>query len=326
MMKQRTHKLACIFGLLMLPVLMHPRAGAEIANKLVAVVDDDVITLFELHKKMKELSGFDPLTVKEKSPIEYNNIREKVLEKLIDAKIADKKARELNIRIDDREIDAALENMKRNNRWTKDDFESMLQARGLTEEEYRQVVAEDLQRFRLIDVEVKSKIIIRDEQIEEYYNEHKDRFHREKGVELATLFMLRGSPRNSLEGLTLEQKGEKILEALRGGGNFAQMVKRYSDGPGADEGGYLGTLDPAQLEPEIRGLIEKTPEGGYCDLIIKPNGIQIIKVLGKSDGGIMPLERAREAIRSTLFKEEVNRRYEAWIEELRKTSYTKVLL
>jgi peptidyl-prolyl cis-trans isomerase SurA len=298
---------------------------AEICNRLVAIVNDDVITLHEIHKKIKELTGYDAIEIKEKSQIKYEKLRKEVLENLIDKRIANEKINELKIDVSKKEIDAAIQRMIRENQWGKNNFMAMLKARGLTQNEYRQVVKEDLQRFKLIDFEVKSKIIIRDEEIEEYYNEHKDKFYREKGIELATIFLLRNSINNPNKIENIEEKGEQILEALRKGSNFQEMVKKYSNGPGVEEGGYLGRFDPDLLEPEIRKIVQNTPEGKYSDLIIKPNGVQIIKVLSKSDGGIMPLEKARGAIYRILMREEVDRRYSAWIKDLRKNTYTKIL-
>ena len=74
--------------------------------------------------------------------------------------------------------------------------------------------------------------------------------------------------------------------------NFAEMARKYSEGPGADEGGDLGEFTMAQLEPELRKILEQMSEGGFSDLIIRPNGIQIIHLIKKQEGKVKTLAEA----------------------------------
>jgi peptidyl-prolyl cis-trans isomerase SurA len=300
-------------------------AAAETANRLVAVVNDDVITLHELHKKMKEMTGIDPGMLRERSQRQYDDARRRVLERLIEDRIALEKIREIGIDVKNDEVDDAIDRIRRDNHWSQSELEASLREKGLTWEEYRQKVREDLQRYKLVNFEVKSRIIIRDEQIEAYYEEHQDRFQRKPGVELATIFLLRGSSGGPEEPDGLERTAASLVRQLREGSDFAELAREHSDGPGAEEGGYLGRFDPHQLEPEIRKVIEQTPEGGVSDPIVKPNGVQIIKVLDKGGTGVMPLEKVRDAIHRILLREEIDRRYAEWIEELKERTYTKVL-
>ncbi|MFO7786069.1 MAG: peptidylprolyl isomerase [Thermodesulfobacteriota bacterium] len=307
-------------------VAVAPAVHAQTANRIVAFVNDDVITLYELHNKMREMTGIEANQLRERSPIQYHDSRLKVLERLIEERIALDKIKEIGIKVGESEVDAAIERVKRDNRWTGEKLESMLEADGLTVEEYRKKLKEEIQRQKLVDFEVKSRIIIRDENIEAYYEENKDQFQRKPGIELATIFLTSRNPNDSQSAAELEKKGAELLERLRNGEGFARMAEAYSDGPAAKEGGYLGRFNPDQLEPEIREVVEKTPEGGISDIIIKPNGIQIIKVLDKGGTGVVPLERVKDAIHRILFNQEVERRYKKWIEELKERAYTKILI
>jgi peptidyl-prolyl cis-trans isomerase SurA len=299
-------------------------ASAETANRLVAVVNDDVITLHELHKKMREVTGIDPGTLRERSRKQYDEARRVILQRLIEDRIALEKIREIGIVVKDEEVDDAIERIKRDNHWSRSELEAMLKDKGLTWEEYRENVREDLQRHKLVNFEVKSRIIIRDEQIEAFYEKHRDRFQRQPGVELATIFLLRKNPREG-EAADLEREAASLIQQIQEGSSFEELARKHSDGPGAEEGGYLGRFDPNQLEPEIRTVIEQTPEGGVSDPIVKPNGVQIIKVLEKGGTGLMPLEKVRDAIYRILLRQEIDRRYAEWIEELKERTYTKVL-
>ncbi len=300
-------------------------AFAETTNRIVAVVNDNVITLHELHKTMKEMTGVEPSLLRERNQLQYEDARRKVLEQLIESRISLDKIREIGIEVKDGEVDAAIERIKQENHWSQKELEARIKDKGLIWEEYRRKVKEDLQRQKLVNFEVKSRIIIRDEEIEAYYEEHQDRFQRKPGVELATIFLLRKEPNESNGQAELEKRAEALIEEIRNGADFAELARKHSEGPGAREGGYLGRFDPNQLEPEIRKAIEGTPEGGVSDPIVKANGVQIIQVLDKGGTGVMPLDKVRDAIHRTLLQEEINRRYAEWIQELKEKAYTKVL-
>jgi peptidyl-prolyl cis-trans isomerase SurA len=237
---------------------------AEIFNRVVAIVNDDVITLHELNQRIKEMTG---------------------------SKAADLKLR---------------------------DEQKYLEARR------QENVKSDLERLKLINTQVKSKIIIREEQLKQYYEEHKADFNTEETVHLAGIFLMGKNPKDEKEFREMRMKGEDILSWLKEGEDFAELARTFSQGPGADEGGNLGTFKTAQLEPELRKMVEATPVGGFSDLIIRPNGIQIIKVVNKRGGEEKTFEEVKDAIHSVLYQKEVNKRYASWIRQLRKDSYTRI--
>jgi parvulin-like peptidyl-prolyl isomerase len=171
---------------------------------------------------------------------------------------------------------------------------------------------------------VKSKIIITEEKIKSYYLEHQAEFGSEAKVHIAGIFLTRKNPDNEREERELHKKGEEILDKLKKGADFGVLARQHSEGPGSQEDGDLGTFKTEDLEPELRKICESLPEGGVSDLIVRPNGIQIIKLLTKEGGRVKSLEESRNAIHSTLYTNEVNKRYNSWIEELRESSYTKI--
>lgn len=300
-------------------------ATAEICNRVVAVVNDDVITLHELNNKIKELTGQTPFDLKMKSEPQFMETRRRVLDLLIDTKISEEKIREMGIQVSEKQVDETIEKIKQDNHWTHEDLSYRLKSEGISYEQYREKIKKDLERIRLINFEVKSKIIIREEMIGQYYESHRDEFSSNRSVHLATIFLARKDPRDPKELRELTEKGERILAEIRAGKDFGELVRQYSDGPGADEGGDLGEFKTVQLEPELRKILEPIPEGGASDLIIRPQGVQIIKLLKKTKGEMKSLDQVRDAIYGRLYQEEVDKRYSAWIKELRERSYTKIV-
>jgi peptidyl-prolyl cis-trans isomerase SurA len=313
----------CIMALSLLAVPLVLFA-AEPLNRIVAVVNNEVITLHELNTRIKEMTGMTPVELKDRNEKVFLDARQQIIELMIDEKIAEAKIKELGIKVSQKQLDEAIERMKSENRWTQEDLVAALQKEGISYEKLREKVKKDLERMHLINSEVKSKIIITDDRIRKYYEEHKAQFAGDAKVHLAGIFLLRkGSGQEENEELL--RRGEEILNLLKKGDDFAGLAKIHSDGPGAGEGGELGSFRISQLEPDLQSLLRDMPVGGNSGLIERRNGIQIIKLLEKEGGEGKGLDEVKDAIFSAIYKEEVDKRYMSWIKELRERSYTQII-
>ena len=313
------------FLILATSLCLEPLFAAEVCNRVVAVVNNDVITLYELNNRMKEMTGVPPEELMLKSDAMYRDARQKILELLIDEKIAQAKIKELRIQVSDRQVDNYVEKLKRDNQLTQEDLVAGLEKEGLSYEKYRERIKRDIERAQLIEYEVRSKIIIREETIQKYYEEQKGTFGVAEKVQLAGIFLMRKNLKSEEEMRELYRKAQEIAAKLKAGADFSQMAGSYSEGPGAKEGGDLGQFTVDHLEPGLKGVVEALPEGGISDPLVRPNGIQLIKVTKKQTGKIRSLEEMKEAIYGILYQEEVNRRYQNWIKELRESAYTRVV-
>ena len=313
------------FLILATSLWLEPLFAAEVCNRVVAVVNNDVITLYELNNRMKEMTGVPPEELMLKSDAMYRDARQKILELLIDEKIAQAKIKELRIQVSDRQVDNYVEKLKRDNQLTQEDLVAGLEKEGLSYEKYRERIKRDIERAQLIEYEVRSKIIIREETIQKYYEEQKGTFGVAEKVQLAGIFLMRKNLKSEEEMRELYRKAQEIAAKLKAGADFSQMAGSYSEGPGAKEGGDLGQFTVDHLEPGLKSVVEALPEGGISDPLVRPNGIQIIKITKKQTGKIRSLEEMKEAIYGILYQEEVNRRYQNWIKELRESAYTRVV-
>jgi len=313
-----------ISGVIIIILCWH-YVNAETLNRVVAIVNEEVITLHELNKKIREMTGLRPEDLKLQGENKYLETRRLILNRLIDDKISRKKIAESGIMVTPKQIDAAIERIKSDNQWTHEDLLGALNKSGTSYETYRDNIKNDLERFKLINFEVRSKIIIREEQIIQYYNRYKAEFNIKGIVHLASIFLIRNNPEDEDEMRELHRKAKDILTRLGEGENFGELAREFSRGPGADEGGDMGSFKTSDLEPELQKILKAMPEGGISDLIIRANGIQIIKLIKKQAGKERPFEEVRNAIYSILLKEEINKRYKLWINELRERSYTKII-
>jgi peptidyl-prolyl cis-trans isomerase SurA len=317
------------WGILVFSVMLWgwatPASTAETCNKIIAVVNDEVITQLELEKKIKEMTGFSVGDLKRNEGSRFAETEHRILELLIDEKIAEEKVKELGITVSKGQVDATIKRIKGENHWSDEEFMTQLQREGFTLEKYQEKIRKELERMQLIEYEVRSRIIIRDEEIKAYYEQNTKLFTSAKKVRLAGIFLLVKRPDDRGEIKQIQQKGEEILERLKRGEDFGDLAKKFSDGPGAADGGDLGMFDADQLDPQFREIIDAQPEGSVSDLIPTSKGIQILKVTEKQVGKVKPLEEVKDAIYSELYRQEINRRYAAWIKELRENSYTRIV-
>jgi len=313
-----------IFGIIILLGLTS-RVSAEITNRLVAFVNDEVITLHELEKKIGEMTGKTPTDIRAQDEQQYIEIRQAILEDLINEKIAKTKIEELGIEVTEGEIDSHIENIKKENRFTQEELIEQLKAQGLTYMKYRANIKDTLERNQLIDYEVVSKTIVREEQIIKYYQDNIEQFKTEEQVFLAGIFLMKNVSDNEEESAELKKKAELILSRLKNGEDFSILAKEFSQGPGANEGGELGAFKTSQIEQDLVDILAKLPEGGISDLIERENSIQIIKLIKRDGGKPRPLEEVSDLIYEKLYSEEINNRYTSWLEELRESCFTKIV-
>ncbi|RLB10576.1 MAG: hypothetical protein DRG39_06085, partial [Deltaproteobacteria bacterium] len=286
---------------------------AELCNKIVAIVNNDIITLYELNKRIKEMTGKDPLLLQKYDKDSYKKACYKVLNILIDNKIANKKAKELKLKVSDSDVDEEIKRIERSQGISNREFLEMIKKNGMTYNEYRDQVKKSIVRMQLVEFEVKSRIIINDKKIKEYYETHKDEFKRGEKIRLGSIFLKSSDPNNPAAMQSLMRRAEVIISRLRAGQDFAELAEQFSEGPGADNGGDLGYFEPKELDPQLRKVVEKMNVGDISGPIIRPFGIQIIRLLDRKKGGTKPLKEVRDYIYRILYNKEIDKRYSSWI-------------
>jgi len=315
-----------IFFLSVLGLLSHPpSACAEVLNRVVAIVNSELITLYELNGRMKKMTGTEPADLRARDEKRYLEIRRKILDALIDEKITAEKVRELGIRVTAEQVDSAIERIKKDNSFTQEDLIAYLKKHGTDYETYGKNIKDQLERIQLVNLEVKSKIIIREEKIKEYYEQHKNKFRVEEKVRLATIVLRKKGPSDKAGAASLNEKAREISIKLRNGEDFSGLARKYSQGPGAEEGGDLGFFKTSQLNPELKEVIKDLAPGGISEPMVLPSGLQIIMLIERQEGRLKTMEEVRDHIFQIFYEQEVNKRYSTWIKGLREKAYTKII-
>jgi peptidyl-prolyl cis-trans isomerase SurA len=313
-------------ALLVILCLVNPgHLCAEITNRIVAIVNVDIITLHELNTSMERLTGLSAKGLQEKDQRNFYQVRRTVLDKLINEKMAKQEIARLGIKVGKKEVDDAIEKVKRENNLTQEQLLYSLKMEGLSLKDYKERIKREIERFQLVNHEVKSKIVVTEENVREYYQKHIAEYTETHKVRLARIFLELRNPYDKVEIAQIKDLGQEILGRLKEGRDFFEMARIYSQGPAAPEGGDLGWIELSHFEPKLRRRIAELSPGEHTNLHPAPSGFQIVKLIEEKKNRIKDLEEVRDAIYSKLFKLKIEKRYATWLKELRKQSFIKVI-
>lgn len=301
--------------------------SAEVVDRIVAVVNDDIILLSEFDESFKPYgdrimaSGYS--LDKERQTL--FNVREEILNQLIDQKLTDQQIKQSKITVSDNEIDKAIERLKEANLFTDEELREMLKTEGLTMEEYQKRITDQILRAKLVNFEIKSKIVITKEDIKFYYKNHSDKYGGIKKYRLSNIIMKMPSFASEEEKPGVLKKMEIVLTELKAGKPFDIIAKTYSESSYDNDDGGLGLFELKELSPEIQEAIKDMKTGEFTPVLDTDQGYQIfyiqeiVNVPGKS------IEEASPEIEDMLYKEIVDKKFRSWIDELRKRSHIKTI-
>ena len=301
------------------------RARAQdraLVNRIVAEVNEDIITLYELNQAaapyLRRVRAMGrPLS--EERQMLYD-VREKMLNQLIDHKLTDQEVRRYNISVSEEAIDNAMEGIKKRSLMTDQQLRDSLGKEDMTIDDYRQQIKNQILRSRLVNRQVKSKIVITDEDIRAVYEQNPSDYGGQKLYRLRQIVV---SP--SSGEAQARQKMEMIQAKLDAGEDFAALAQEYSDGPMAQDGGLLGEFKIEDLAAQIRDALQGLKTGDYSPILKTDRGLQIFYIDDLKIAAGKSLKEAKPEIEGQLYDQIVNRKFKNWLSELRERSHIKII-
>ena len=304
-----------------------PIHAAEVVDRIVVVVNDDIILLSDVNNR---LSLYEEKVRTMGYPEDQQTkmifqIREDVIKKLIDQTLTDQQVEKLGLTITEQDVDRAIELLKQRRAITDEDLRRGLALDNLTMEEFRNQMKSQLLRTRLVDYEVKSKIVITDEDIKAYYDNHPEIFGGNKQYHLRNIILRVSSYASQDEKRAVRKKMEGIYAQLESGENFAEMARRYSESSLAADGGDLGLFKLDDMAPILKEAIENLDANQFTQILDTDQGFQIFYVEKVIADAARSLESVSNQIEQKLYEERLNSKFGAWLEDLRKRSHIKIV-
>lgn len=259
------------------------------ADRIIAVVNDEVITLNELKAR---IAAVERQLRQQGTQMPPRDVLEKhVLERLIVDRVQIQFARETGLRIDDAQLDQTLARIAEGNRMDLAQFRASLEQDGIPWAKFREDIRNEIIVSRIREREVDSKIVVSEGEIDNFLESA-----GAAGSEEYNLghILLRVPEQAKPEQLVrLKARAEDIISQLRGGADFAQLAASYSDAPDGLSGGMMGWRPLERLPSLFAEVVPKLKPGEVSDAVRSPAGYHILKLIDRRGGAIkaQPVEQ-----------------------------------
>jgi len=306
-------------------VLAATGAGAEVVDRVVAIVDREVILQseieYQLSPLMQQMAGEDGVTY---SQANLRDAFQMALDQAIEQKILYREALLSGVEMGDFDVDARLNEIQATYD-SPDAFREAVEASGETMSEIRerlqtQMVAMGFAAFKRR--EFAKEAVISEGMAEEFYQNAQGEFAQPERVQARRIFLSAG--KNAEERAAVRARIEALRAELVAGGDFAEAAKAQSEGPDAEAGGLVGWVSRGDLVAELDAAVFALAPGEISPVIETDFGFQILKAEAREEAGKASLDEARKDIEPMLRDKYAAERYEKWIGELRKRSRVRV--
>ncbi len=282
-------------------------AGAKVLDRIVAVINDEVITLSELNAAVALAKSSFEDNPGEKKGMTVS--REKILNNLVKEKLIKQAADEMGIEVSEEEIDNAVREIKDQNGFTQKELLLALAGNGLTLDEYRARLKEQIRSVKFMDMKFRSRIDIKPDEVDNYYRQHLEEFYGPPSYKISIIFI------DGEDKTRMKKRVNKVLRGLKRKKPFAELARLYSDDESSASGGDLGYVKAGELDEDLERAILKLNVGQVSQPIKKPEGTYFVKFVEYRAGEPAPLKDVRGRIYQKLFDRTYNEMVESWFEE-----------
>jgi peptidyl-prolyl cis-trans isomerase SurA len=277
--------------------------GAVIVDRVVAVVNNEIITLSDLQRE--EALRKDQTKIDERQ----------LLADMIDRKLQLDAAKRAGMDVTDKELaDAITDIMKRNSMDTKR-FEEALAKEGLTLDQYRTELREQMTLSRMVGKFVRAGIAVDEAEVRAYYERNLKSYTLPEEVRLRQIYFPLPDNATPNQIADMKAQAQKVFERVKKGGDFLRLVREHSEGNTSPDGD-LGFMERENLQPEIEEAARGLKPGEIAGPILCNGGFHIIR-LEDVRTPVKPFEKVKDQIMNTLYQQKMENTYRTWLQSLR---------
>ena len=297
--------------------------GQEVVEEIVAVVNDDIITLSDYRQQfdMTVAQLRSAQLPQEEYDKQYAMIKKELLNSMITEILLLQKARELGLNVGE-QLKAMIEKIKTENNMASDaDLRRAIEQQGMSYETWLKQYEEGMMRQGVLYTEVERAIVLEDSEIVQYYKKNPAEFTTPTEYKLSAVYL-------ATEGRTAEEC--ETLKAgvdakLKGGAPFADAAAELSDPPMKEAKGDLGTFKAGELDETLESAVKKLKAGETSAWVNTKNGWYLLLLAEKTDSFLRPFEDAKKEVEEKLYDEKRVAKGEEYIKTLRERSYVRIL-
>lgn len=301
-----------------------PSAPAEIIDRVVAIVNDEVITQSDIsnfQKKLKTHGLLDESLLNLYDAKELLTDQKYLINYLVDEKTIDSEIKHQGIVSPIEQVESEIGNIAKARHIERTQLKAALKKEGIAYSDYQDFIKSSLQRQTLMQKEVSSKIKISDEEVNSYYvAQHPTQGALVYEYSLAHIVFseANGGPDAA------HKRAQDARGKINQGVPFESVAAQASEDPQFVQGGVFGTFRLADFNKEVRDVMSKLNAGDTSEVVHMANGYQIFKVLKKTLVPSPDLEEKREEIRRLLMGDNFKRQFRSWIDQKRRDSFVRI--
>jgi peptidyl-prolyl cis-trans isomerase SurA len=266
-----------------------PSAPVQLVGRIVAVVNNEVITQFELNDRMRIV--MQQLQKRGTTLPPQEVLEKQMLERIITDRVQLQFAKETGIRVDDLQLDKTLQRVAQENNMTVEAFRGALEKDGVSFAKFREEIRDEIILSRLREREVENRITVSDGEVESFLSTRATQTGGEDEFNLAHILVRvpeQASPEQIQSKLAHAEKALAELKKM----DFSQVAASYSDAPDALQGGVLGWRAASRLPALFLETVNRLKPGESSAVLRSPNGFHILKLLDKrSKGGALIVQK-----------------------------------
>lgn len=284
---------AATLSCLVLATPLHAAGRSLAVDRIVAVVNSEVITALQLRDRVQQATRQLERQGGQLPPADV--LERQLLERLIVERAQLQLARETSLRVDDTMLDRAIARIAENNRLSIAQLRAALEKDGVSWSRFRDEIRTEIVLTRLREREVDNKVVVTDAEIDNFLTNNPDAF---SGIEFQLAHILLRAPEGASPDqiARLRERAEKVMARLRSGEDFARVAAETSDAPDGISGGNIGWRERDRLPTLYADAARELQVGQLSPILRSASGLHIVKLVDKRGGaaaGPQRLEQTR---------------------------------
>lgn len=307
---------------LILAALGAPAAfpATKIINRIVARVNNDIITQRQFERKQQELrQELSQRYTGTELEQEFRDQNANLLRDMIDQDLMVEKAKDLDINVETDVIKQLDEIRADNHMANQQDLEKAVEAQGTVWEDFQDQIRRRLLMQQVVEREVGSRITPTHDEARKYFEAHKQDFASPAGIRLAEILISNSKDKRTPEDV--QKRAQEAQAELKGGAKWEEVVKKYSDNTDAGPMGDIGFFKEGTLAPAVNAAVAKLDLNENSDIVSSQYGDLILRVLEIRSAGVPKFEEVEQRVDEALYNQKIQGDLRNYMSQLRRESY-----
>jgi len=318
----KMNKIKCaIVGIILLSAA-HMGFCQDVLESIIAVVNDEIITLSEYRNRHDALyqmlsSRFEG----EELQREFQNMKKDLLDSMVTDLLLLQEARKNELDVSE-QMKMTIENIqKENNLDTEDQLRRAMLQQGMNYDAWRGQIEENLLKQAIVYTQVSRNIVINDTEVVGYYKTHQDEFIEPPEYTLKAVYIAESGKSEE----EIRNKKVEVEEKIAAGEDFAAVSGQFSEGPEKDSEGDLGTFKAGEMEKILEESVKNLDIGGVTPWIAFREGWFLLKLVDRRDRRLREFDEVREEIEQILFEDQKQKKLDEYMVDLKQRSFIKIV-